>query len=91
VHFKDASIGIPLTDQVDELLDRALGHATQGQEQRQSQPPWAAENPGEAPQCCHVCGVNGLQHQSRSPARALGELIAHVHDLRLEGRAWKVT
>jgi hypothetical protein len=48
------------------------------------------ENSGKAFQRCHVCGIDGLQHQSRSPARALGELVAHVYDLRLQGRAGKI-
>jgi hypothetical protein len=80
-----------LSQQVDELCHRALWGATHDQEQRQPQPARVLRYPSETLQSGGVGRIDSLEHEGRSSTGPLGELVARVHKLGIEGRAWQLT
>jgi hypothetical protein len=89
--LEDGDVGMSPLQEVDELCHGAMWRATHDQDQWQPQPSRVLRYPGETLQSGGVGRIDSLEHEGRSSTGPLGELVARVHKLGIEGRAWQLT
>jgi hypothetical protein len=68
-----------------------LRHATHSQQEWQSQPSWASQHLGKTLDRGRIGRIDGLEYQDRLSIALLGESVARLYKLRLEGRPGKVS